>query len=298
VRDAALQKLRQEYEVAKAKVRKYREIVKGQPGGGAGDSTGVSNAESHLNNSGVGAEIRQMKENVERLILERDRALAEKAQIAEEAEEARLALAQATQETPHMNLPATARTLDITVGTEVEMRPATRRDFKDQLLSARRGARREGASAALAAAADAYSSAAKDYQNEAKSVVESLARRMNDLLDFLTHLFALEGSGAMDFSAMSGSMRDALRRSMEDARRLSQSLSRSSFLHDIAEEEDVNETQVEGGAILALPCFVLPEIRVEDVSDVEPHVDLGAELEAALAEAKVLKVTNGINEFN
>jgi hypothetical protein len=358
-----LEKLGKEYEVAKNKVRKYREIVRGEKT----NASEVNDGNSQLNNSGVATEIRNMKRDVQRLEAElaearrsaldpverinmlrgnfpADPSATDDKSEGQRDEGRRQSLRARTRSFPafptppdmwrrlslelhpvsafpisstayisglaptptaafplppspsHFALPSAARTLDITAGTEVEMRSIYPRKehLKEHVSTVCRGARREGAEIALKAAVSTYQQAANDYQEATRLLVERLASRLTELVEFLTHLFALEGSGALDFSAMSCSMREALQKSMEEGKRLSQSLSRSSFLRDVS-EEDVNETQADfetvtdGDIFFTVPKFTLPTIQVDNLA-LGPQVDLTAELEMAKAEAQFLKV--------
>ena len=65
---------------------------------------------------------------------------------------------------------------------------------------------------ALRRAASAYASVSETYAARCRRTLALLARRLAGTVDFLERLFALEGSGALDFSAMSASMREQMRR--------------------------------------------------------------------------------------
>ncbi len=106
-------------------------------------------------------------------------------------------------------------------GTEVEIgvlrersilpRPASRAETS----LAKNGAkfvRVSAAARALGRAAAAFSAASDAHAARCRRVLLLMARRLAGTVDFMEHLFALEGSGALDFSAMSLSMRDQMRR--------------------------------------------------------------------------------------
>ncbi len=58
----------------------------------------------------------------------------------------------------------------------------------------------------------AYAAAAKQHSAKCKRTLSILAKRLSEMIDFLAHLFALEQSGTLDFSAMSESMREHMHR--------------------------------------------------------------------------------------
>ena len=83
---------------------------------------------------------------------------------------------------------------------------------RQQQQDGRRSIRFSAALRALHRAAGAYADASTAHADRCRRALEMLARRLEGNVDFMERLFALEGKGALDFSAMSASMRDQMRR--------------------------------------------------------------------------------------
>ncbi len=281
MRDRALKKLTIEYEAVKAKLRKYREL---HP---SGSITQACNDSQQSNVSGASA----LNEDSQ-LEVELEKAKKRERELMEELDKMKLLQQRQPlerQELPTISPPPppSARSAEITAHMELEIT-----SLRSQLSVCRSSAMHEGAKQALNRANDAYSKAARDYTESVSDILEVLRQRLIDLVDFLQHLLSLESDGLLDFSAMSFSMREALHRSIEEGRRLSQRLTvarESSFFEDVnetqrseaADKDDISENFV-------IPQFKLPEVQLGSL-ECKDSRDLCSDLEIAKATIKALK---------
>lgn len=156
--------------------------------------------------------------------------------------------------------------------------------LRNQLPSSKLKEQKVGADRALSVAAKVYQSAVNEYTSSCQDTVAAMHQRLGELVDFLQQLLSMESDGLLDFSTMSHSMRAALHKSLEESRRLSQSLS-SSRLND-----DLNETQ--STSVIGdfeLPRFVLPEVVVEFDDAVDEDKETSALEEAVRLERDELR---------
>lgn len=229
-RDKALAILKEQYELLKNKVRKYR--------ANSSNQSGFSQKSSHREEkSGALRELQEaLKEAHEREQLLQD-----------EIEQLRTL-------SPSSQIPQ-----DVWLIREVDCLKAELRGFKAQALKE-----------TVQKADRAYRKSAEAYSHHVQGVIETMRQRLVELVDFLQRLIAMDGKdGIWNLSVLSGSMRETLQNSIEEGRRLSQSLSRSLFI-----DEDLDETQRNSMA-LEMPQFVAPHLSdlEADLKIDDDHLD-------------------------
>ena len=178
------------------------------------------------------------------------------------------------------------------------------REEVDRLREEAAAARAHGARRALDKAGSAYARAAKEYELSVAATLDLCQRRLGELVGFLQRLLSMESDGTLDFSSMSTSMREALQKSMDEGRRLSQSLLGHSFRMSLANEtqnpSEIGLSETQAAEDMLLPAFELPKIDLSFVDAAGGHFndnkDLIAELKdnvnqriAAQHEAEKLK---------
>ncbi|TRY71506.1 hypothetical protein TCAL_10130 [Tigriopus californicus] len=226
-RDKALAILKEQYELLKTKVRKYRANSSNQSG---------FSQDSHREEKSPGA-LTELQEALKEAH-ERERLLQDE-------------IEQLQTLSPSSQIPE-----NVWLTREVECLKTELREFKAQALKK-----------AVKKADLAYRKSAETYTHHVQGVIETMRQRLVELVDFLQRLIAMDGKdGIWNLSVLSGSMRETLQNSIEEGRRLSQSLSKSLFM-----DEDLDETQRSSMAV-EIPQFIAPHLS-ELEADLEADQD-------------------------
>lgn len=157
--------------------------------------------------------------------------------------------------------------------------------LKAELRSCRASATKRGAKKALDKAHREYKKAAESYSSGMRSSFDTLRKRLEELADFLQELVAMDGG---NLSMMSNSVRELIHRSLEESRRMSQSLSQSMMA---AAVEDANETQRSSVNEMP-PLFSLPEVEVS----LDEDADEEAEARIQEYEALILELKDNVRQ--
>ena len=192
-RNLALAKLTEEYEIVKAKVRKYR-----------AEKASLDNKEN-IDNTNSSTALFGGK-NVGQILNENDYLKKGKASLEQEISRLReqlLSKSPKSRTTPRSHN-----------GNDVALIEVVRREMSRVKSSCLR----VGSEKALAKAKSVYSAEMRLLESTHNSVIAMMRRRLEELADFLE---ALLSNGLLDLSLLSTHVRDSLHRSLNESRRLS-----------------------------------------------------------------------------
>ena len=247
-RTLALAKLTEEYEKAKAKVRKYR-----------AEKSSLDNKENvdNTNSTTFGLSSHQfgqtfgVNSNFGQIMAENE--MLKKGQVNLEKE-----LYQLKDQVSTKSLPTNLKSVDEDAILEMVRLEMSR--LKGSFV-------RAGSAKALFKAEKIYTAEMKRLESSHNSVLGLMRRRLEELADFLETLLS---NGLLDFSVLSTQVRESLHRSLNESKRLSMSFANLSMaagdsscvgLGKISEHSDPNETQNQ--ILDQLPEFRVPVISIK-----------------------------------